>query len=422
MGTSILDKAKRLPIAYQFAKRALDLAPNISATWTNMGRLCEELYQLKDAETSYKKAVMLSKKPAILALNLNNLSSFYSTTGNWKEGKKIASQALEIEPDNGKARGNLGINQLALREWKEGWVNYGAILGSEYRKLTKYRNEPEWNGEPGKSVVVYGEQGLGDELSFASMIPDAMKVCSKVIIDCDHRLTGLFKRSFKGAKVYGTRWEKELQWDEEDRSPDYSISIGQLGKIFRNSDSDFTGDPYLVPEQERHVMWSEYFKTKGKPVIGIAWSGGLSWTADRYRRWRLEELQPIFDAVDAHWVSLQYKDCKKEIEAFKGAEIHDYPFATLSKDYDDTAGLVSACDLVITMQTSVAHLSAAMGIETWTFVNGFAPQWRYGEADREDCIWYDSMKLFRQKNGKWPIDEAARALRVRYSVPMLKRA
>jgi tetratricopeptide (TPR) repeat protein len=414
MGVSIQDKARHLAIAYQMAKRCVDLAPNLSSSWTNFGRLCEELYQLDEAEKAYIKAISLSTKPQFKALNLNNLSSLYATTGRWAKAEEFALKSLDLEPNNGKARGNLGIAQLGQRKWVPGWDNYGSIIGSEYRKLVKYRDEPDWDGTPGKTVVVYGEQGLGDELSFASMIPDAIKVCKKVLLDCDHRLEGLFKRSFPQAKVYGTRWKREIEWDEEDKNPDYSISIGQLGSFFRKKNEDFPGSPYLVPERERWLMWTEYLKAKQKPIIGIAWSGGLQWTAERFRKWKLEELQPIFDSVDAHWVSLQYKDSEEEIRNFNGAKIHSYPFATYSKDYDDTAGLVSACDLVITMQTSVAHLSAALGIETWTFVNQYAPQWRYGEG--EDCPWYKSMKIYRQKNGKWPIDEAARVLKLRYSI------
>lgn len=412
---SIFDRARRLTQAYQFARRAVDVAPQLSASWTNYGRLSEELYQLNDAERAYKMAVQLSTKRPVLALNLNNLSSFYATTGRWELAEKTASDALAIDPGSHKARGNLGIAQLAQHKWRAGWPNYGAILGSEYRKLVKYRDEPEWDGTPGKVVVVTGEQGLGDELSFASMIPDAVKACKRVIVDCDARLTGLFKRSFSRAKVYGTRLDKDVQWDEEDTKPDYSISIGQLGTLFRNEESDFTGEPYLVPDKERHIMWREYFKTKQSPVIGIAWSGGLDWTGNRYRRWQLSQLQPLFDAVNAHWVSLQYKDAEAEIRSFDGADIHQYKMATLAKDYDETAGLVSACDLVICMQTSVGHLAASMGIPTWCFVNTIAPQWRYGTGDT--LPWYKSMRLFRQReDGSWPIEEAARMLKVRFSV------
>lgn len=421
LATTILDKARRLTTAYQFAGRCIELAPHMPECWTNFGRISEELYQLEDAERAYKKAIQLSVKPRTLALNLNNLSSFYATTGQWKLAEKTAKECLEIEPESKKAKGNLGIAQLATHQWKEGWPNYGEILGSDQRRFVKYRDEPEWNGEPDKTVVIYGEQGLGDELSFASMLPDAIKISKKVIVDCDERLVGLFKRSFPKAKIYGTRWKKEIDWDEEDQHPDYSISIGQLGRIFRNSDRDFTGEPYLVPDRERHVMWREYFKVKPTPVIGIAWSGGLDWTAKRFRKWELHELQPLFDSVNAHWVSLQYKDASEEINGYYGAQISQYPFATLSKDYDETAGLVSACDLVICMQTSVGHLSAAMGIETWAFVNSTAPQWRYGEGDT--VPWYRAMHVFRQRVDKsWPIDEAARILQLRYSGHQLKSA
>ena len=415
LATAILEKARRLPTAYQFAKRAVDLAPKMSATWTNFGRVSEALYQLDDAEKAHKLAIQLSSKPESLSLNLNNLAAFYVTTGKWDMAKKVANDCLAADPNSRKAKGNLGIAQLATHEWKEGWVNYGQILGSDHRKIIKYRakDEPEWDGTPGKTVVVYGEQGLGDELSFASMLPDAINVCEKVIVDCDERLEGIFKRSFPKAKIYGTRWKRDAAWDKEDMNPDYSIAVGQLGKLFRNSDSDFTGDPYLVPDMERHIMWREYFKTKPNPVIGLAWSGGLDWTAKRYRRWALSQLQPLFDSVNAHWVCLQYKDAEDEIKSFAGAEIHQYKYATLTKDYDDTAALVSACDLVIGMQTSVCHLAAAMGIETWGFVNSVSPNWREGTGDT--VPWYSSMKVFRQEpNGYWPIEDAARVLKLRY--------
>lgn len=417
MATSILDKARRHTTAYQFAERAVRLAPKISATWTNYGRISEQLCQFEEAEKAFNMAVQLSGKPESLALNLNNLAALYVTTGRWEQAIKTANDCLKVDPENKKAKGNLGVAQLAVKDWKNGWENYGQILGSDHRKIIKYRSkdEPEWDGTPDKTVVIYGEQGLGDELSFASMVPDAIRICKKVIIDCDDRLEGIFKRSFPKAKIYGTRNKHEIAWDKEDCNPDYSIAIGQLGKIFRNSDSDFTGDPYLVPDKERHVMWREYFKTKPSPVIGIAWSGGLPWTGDRYRRWTLDKLQPLFDSVNAHWVCLEYKDAEKEINSFAGAEINQYKYATLTKNYDDTAGLVSACDLVIGMQTSVCHLAAAMGIETWVFSNVMTPQWRYGKAEDDTVPWYSSMKVFKQQpNGYWPIEDAARVLKLRY--------
>lgn len=420
LGTSILDKWKKISLAYQLARRAVDLSPGISAVWTNFGRVSEELYQLKDAEFAFGKAVELSKNDETKSMNLNNLSAMLATSGRWSDTERVARKAISLNPDNLKAYGNLGLALLGQRKWKEGWENYGRILGTEQRKVLKYGDEPKWDGTPGLTVVIHGEQGLGDEQSFASMIPDALKVCKKVIIDCDHRLEGLFRRSFPTAVVYGTRWDKEgLEWRPEDRDFDASIPVGELGALFRLKDGDFPGTPYLRPDPDRVTMWKALFDTKRKPTIGIAWTGGLQWTGARFRQWKLKELQPFFDAVDAHWVSLQYKDAEDEIKA-SGMPIEQYKFATLSKDYDDTAGLVAACDLLICMDTSVVHLGAAMGVETWAFVSKLS-QWRWGEGDT--IPWYKSMKVYRQKpNLEWPIQDAAKILKLRYGSLELKRA
>lgn len=416
-GTYILDKWKKLTLAYFLARRAVDLAPNLCAAWQNYGRVCDELYLIDEAEAGYLKAVELAKRPKDYAMNLNNLASLMNCEGEWKRAEELALKTLEFEPENRKAQGNLGIAYLAQHKWAEGWDKYGCILGSEYRKFVKYADEPEWDGSPGKTVVIYGEQGIGDELSFASMVPDAIKVCKKVIIDCDERLVGLFKRSFPQAKVYGTRWAKTLDWDKEDQDFDASIAIGQLGKHFRLKDEDFPGTPYLKADPEKVLMWREYFKTKGKPVIGIAWTGGLQWTAAKFRKWRLESMKPFMDVVDAHWVSLQYKDATEEIES-SGLPVTEYKLHTLSRDYDDTAALVQACDMVICMQTSVGHLAGALGKDVWVFVSRFS-QWRYG-MDADTVPWYKSMRLFRcGEDGVWPIKEASKVLALRYSVPRI---
>src|SRR5262245_26781887 len=289
LGASLHEKARLFPIAYQMARRCIDLAPWASEVWTNYGRISEQLYQLEDAEAAYRKAVMLSRKPTSLALNLNNLSAFYNITGEWEKAEETAKQCLALAPDSRKGRGNLGLCQLARHQWVPGWENYGAILGSEYRKYIKIHDEPDWKAEPGKVVLIYGEQGIGDEVSFASMIPDAIAQAERVILDCDRRLEGLYRRSFPTAKVYGARGQDQAVVDAEDAKPDYSISIGQLGALFRLKDSDFPGVPYLVPDPERMQMWKSYLADKRKPVIGIAWSGGLQHTGAKYRRWTLEQ-------------------------------------------------------------------------------------------------------------------------------------
>jgi ADP-heptose:LPS heptosyltransferase len=152
-------------------------------------------------------------------------------------------------------------------------------------------------------------------------------------------------------------------------------------------------------------MWKSLFASKGKPVIGVAWSGGTWANAGRHRQMPLAEWAPLFEAVDAHWVSLQYKSAAAEIV---GTPVVEYPYATLTKDYDDTAALVAACDLVICVQTSVGHLAGALGVPAWVLVPK-QTQWRYGE-DYTDTPWYRSVKLYRAHTG-WPIQTLTADLR-----------
>jgi len=228
---------------------------------------------------------------------------------------------------------------------------------------------------------------------------------SRIILDVDARLENLFKRSFPDATVYGTREAKDLTWDEKDQKIDYSLPMLQLAEYFRNTTEDFPGCPYLQPDPDRALMWKSLFQSKGKTCIGIAWKGGIPRTGSRFRQLTLEQLYPLMKSVDAHWVSLQYKDSTKEIEAFKKAhpdiDIAEYPHACENKqDYDDTVALISALDHMVIMQTAVGHVAGAVGTPCWTFVPTNS-QWRYGEG-YEDFPWCKSVRLIRQnKRGEW---------------------
>jgi len=404
IGSFIMEKANKLPVAWQMARRVTELEPNRFMGWNGFGRISDQLWLMDIAERAHKKAVKFSTKNAEKSLALMNLACLYINQGRFREGESLLKQSLMLNPESRKSHFNLGICQLAQRNWKDGWENYNYSLGSEYRKYIKYKDEATWDGQEGLTVALYGEQGLGDEISFASMVPDAIRDSSKVILDVDPRLKGLFQRSFPTAKVYGTRNDSHIIWDEEDTHIDASLSFGGLGGIYRKTEESFTGQPYLKTDPERVKMYRALLENKQKPRIGIAWTGGVSRSGNRFRQWSLEELMPLFTRVDAHWVCLQYKDASKEIDEFKKShpdiDIVQYPYATLTKDYDDTAALVDALDIVVCVQTAVAHLCGAIGKECIVCVPKNS-QWRYGESG--DYIpWYRSVKVMRQQNlGEW---------------------
>ncbi len=363
----IQEKARRWTVAYQFAERAVHAAPNIAGSWLIFGRMCDLLYRFQEAEMAYKKALALAPNPHNKAIAMMNLGGLFYTMARWEDSEEWSRKALEIAPSSVKAKGNLGMACLAQRKWSEGWRMYDAIIGLDTRVQVKYGDEPTWAGEKNKTVVVHGEQGLGDEVTFSSFLPDLIRDSKKVIIDCDHRLEGLFKRSFPKASVHGTRWAKagDATWPEEDHKFDSSITMGGLGKYYRTRDAQFTKTPHLIPDPERVKMWKGLFDTM-RPVYGIAWSGGLLWTGEKFRTLTLEQLKPLLGSVHANWVSLQYKDASKEIEAFTKANprisVKQYPFGTLTKDYDDTAAMIAAMDGIVSVPTSIVHLASALGV------------------------------------------------------------
>lgn len=408
----IMRRWGHLPQAYHFGRAATQVWASEFSGWLNFGHAASELWLTKEAEHAYRRAIKLCKNERDQKDIWLNLSALYLDNGMYDKAEALTREILAVDPEHRSANANLGFCLLAKRDWS-GWKGYHNTIGTDWRPKVQYRDEPEWAGEPDKNVVLYADQGLGDEISFASMVPDAAKVCKKLILDCDKRLEGLFRRSFPNVKVYGTRTDKEAKWDKQDWQIDASLPLGQIGEFFRTKDSDFPGTPYLTPDLDRVKMWKGMFHDKGKPIIGIAWTGGIPKTNARNRRLGLEDFLPVFNSVDAHFVSLQYKDAQGEIDDFlvrhPGIDLKQYAFGTLTKDYDDTAALIACMDHVLCMQTAVAHTAGALGVPV-TVLLPVATQWRYGNS--EDSIpWYKSLKVIRQANtGSWS-SEIERAVR-----------
>jgi hypothetical protein len=161
--------------------------------------------------------------------------------------------------------------------------------------------------------VVYGEQGLGDEIMYASCLPDVMQDCN-VIVECDPRLEGLFRRSFPQASVYGTRRKQAVAWPSK-HTFDANCAIGRLPMFYRPSPTSCPGTAYLIADTERRVQWRALFDSLGpKPKVGLCWTGGRRNTYAKERAVGLESLRPLIESIEADWISLQYKDPTSEIE------------------------------------------------------------------------------------------------------------
>ena len=414
--TYIMLSSHKPTLAYNMAKRVIQLAPKNAAGWLNLGMAANDMWRSEEALRCNLRGLKYSTNDKQISMLCVNAASVLIDTGKFKEAEKYCRRALEHNPDSEKAVANLGFCELAQRKWQDGWKHYHKTIGCEWRPRQDYGGEPEWDGKGKGTIVIWADQGLGDVISAASMIPDLIKWAnendSRIILDVDRRLEGLFKRSFPEATVYGTRGKNALQWAAEDREIHYSLPIMQLGEFFRNKDEDFPGTPYLVPDPDRVMQWKALFDAKKRPAIGLAWSGGIERTGARYRKVGLDKLKPVIDAVDAHWVSLQYLPAHKEIE---GTPVVEYKHGTLTQDYDDTVAMVAALDHVFAVHTTVIHVAGALGIPCWTLVPNNS-QWRYGQGC-EDYVWAKSVRLIRQQRpGQWgnEIKEAAGELSALY--------
>jgi Tetratricopeptide repeat len=384
-----------LPLAYQIYRRAIAMYPDRREMWNNLSRCADELHRYEEALGISLKSLEVD---ANYAPGYSNVACSLINLGRYAEALKYAEAGLEIAPEDRNCLCNKGFALLGLQQWDKAWEFYEHTLGHRYRLEWIYGEEPRWDGSKDKVVIVYGEQGLGDELMYAQCLPEAIRDCRSVLLDCDHRLAGLFQRSFPHAGVHGTRRRNEVAWLNGIHY-DARCAIGSLASIYRKTPESFFRSPYLVADPERRKMWRALFKGYAKPVIGIAWTGGRSVTGEKFRRMDLSDFLPLMRAFDATWVSLEWKDRSEEIEKFRnehGILVHDYPWIHKSEDYDDTAAMAAELDMVVGAGTASLHLAGALGIPTVCLVPKY-PQWVFAG---EDMPWYGCMRLVKQKMGQ----------------------
>jgi tetratricopeptide (TPR) repeat protein len=404
LGKSYMD-GNRFYDASVVLEKALGMDDKFPGAWGAVAQCYAEMAAHTDI--FYDKAIAASQK----AIDGNPDDSMgYVTMSfadlmkcNYDRAYEYAQKGLKVSgaSQSKAAMFNMAIAMLANHMWEDGWFCYDRTLAARYLSRGNAKpgipdyGLPLWDGSAAK-VLIAGEQGLGDELMFSSMIPDIQKDTG-IVIDCDPKLDGLFERSFR-CETHGTKYADDAPWKKLTDAK-FWLPMGSLGAFYRSKAEDFPRRPYLVADPQRRIQWRALLDSiSGKPKVGIAWSGGMRQTGEIYRSLSIPELAPILD-YDVEWVSLQYKNAD-QVPYF----MHHWPQAVQGSSYDDTAALIAELDLVISVQTSVVHCAGALGKETLCLL-GNRPQWRYG-AFGDEMLWYGSVKLLRQNaDGEWPFDQ-----------------
>ena len=334
-----------------------------------------------------------------------NIGATYVQRGRWREAIEWCSRSLKLNPENHIARISHGFASLSLGRWQEAWQFSEALYGNHLQIRvynTQENEEPRWDGTPDKTVVVQCDQGVGDIIMFAQLLPRLQKDCKHVIVECAERMAGMFRRCFPGLTVYGTLKQQKVAWPA-DHKIDASIHISYLGKFYLHKDSDFARKAYLTPDADKLAKWKAWLEQFPKPWRGIAWKGGIAATQTHLRSVSLSDYSDTLHKPGTN-IDLSYHDSAREVALWN---LEHEPQVIRPRvdtsDYDDTIALIAALDDVVTVTTTVAHVCGALGKRAHVLVPAVA-QWRYAYQFQggTELIWYpeNSVRLWRQKPGE----------------------
>ncbi len=407
----VLHRLGRLNSAAASLQRCIDLGSDTDGQlWTTIGANQRHLGQLDEALVSLERAISLTGSTAA---SHSNLGVVLMQMGRFDESIEHFRRTLELEPDNAMYHGYMAYALLTAGRLEESWDDWEYGIDDGPRGKERNTGVPRWTpDEPDVRVLTYREQGVGDEIMFASCYPDLIEAAREVVIETDPRVVELFARSFPGAEVRAQTFEasgKETMHDFE-----RVIPAGSLYRYFRPSLEHFPDRrAYLVPDPGRVAAWKDRLHEFGHgPYVGISWRSKIKTAERRLEYTRIEDWGPIFAIKGATWVNLQYDKCESELldaESRFGVRIARWSWLDLMNDFEDVAALISALDLVVAPHNAVAMLGGALGIRTIATGNAFG----WAQLGTDSYPWMPSLELAHRQPGEtWdgPIATAARAV------------
>ncbi len=415
---ALLLEAEDVDGAITAFEQAVALEPSDPSGHSNLGYLLfRDRADYADGAAHIQRAVEL--EPSNIGY-LCNLTMVLAHQGEFERALALCDQILAARPDMHEVRLNRGLLLLKLGRFEAGWPDYEArkLVRSNY--VSRNLPWPQWQGEPlqGKTLLIHGEQGLGDEVMFASCIKEIIDQAGGCVIECAPRLEALFRRSFPAATVVpGKQTSAPPAWIDHAPKVDLEISSGSLPlRLGRDWGRFPQHRGYLRPDPASAERWRHRLDEIGPGLkVGLSWRGGLPSTRRTLRSIELSTLVPLWSVPNTHFIDLQYGDTAEErrcLTADYGAILHSWPGVV--DDLDETAALVSQMDLVISVCTAVIHFAGALGRDVWVLVPT-VPEWRY-QAQGDSIPWYPSARLIRQSvAGDWRvvIDEATSRLEQR---------
>jgi tetratricopeptide (TPR) repeat protein len=376
LATTLMDQ-DALDEADKALKRALLLAPALAEAANSTGFLQFNRLDYDAARRWFNRAILLAPGYAAPETGLAELAYF---SGDIETSLKHSEAALRLAPDEPQIHLRHAIRLLAAGRLEEGWRE------REWRhkapdRVRRLGLPPNWQGEPlaGKRLLICAEEGVGDEILYASIYHDVMAAGAELVVECDARLLPVLRRAFPEALVHpyaragdGFRPVQKYDWLPKDHPVDYAIDAGSLALHFRRTLGDFAGEPYLKADPERVRTVRETMGRKGDGLkVALAWRSRNRTAFRDIHYTALSDWLPVLREPGIDVFSIQYGDgWEEEIEALSketGFGPHILPDLDLTDDFDDILAIVSAADILICPSSALGWVGGALGKPTWLF-------------------------------------------------------
>jgi hypothetical protein len=388
--------------------------------WSTLGSTLEALEKRELAREALDEAVRVD--PTVSDI-WDQIAGTYVNDGQPQMCIAAARKALELNPNNVIGRKHLGLGLLEAGEWAEAWPLM------ESRKLIRdYQRPvyplPQWKGQKVDTLIVHGEQGIGDELMYLSLIHRIRDRARRMILEVTPRLVPLLRRSFSqlGCEVYGSMDEVAanggMKVEEtkgahaadlssvldlshitigDDSAKPSIVSNASLPYVLGLGRTQVRSPGYLLPDATRVNYWSERLRAEaaGRPVIGIAWEGGVRKTHKKVRNPPFEMWAPIVGDPRFYWVSVQYTHGETANKSMPGT-VH---YQQAIDDLDEQAALISALDVLVSVPQTAVHIAGALAMPTIAVVSS-KPRWDFC-SDSDEMPWWESVSMIRQQGAEW---------------------
>ena len=403
LGLALYEK-RDIDEAIVYFQRALQINPDYPEAYNNLGNALRIKGQSDEALDCYQKALEINPN---YPEAYNNLGNILKEKGNIDEALACFDKALRIQPDFASAHWNKALAFLLSGDFKQGWKEYPWFWRVK-GVIPRNYNQPVWDGSNINEarIFLYAEQGFGDTIQFIRYIPLVARRFKEVIIECQEELVSLVK-NIKEICIVIPKGEGIPEFDVH-------CSLLMLPVIFDTSLESIPADvPYITVDPNISLKWHGKLQGDTSQLkIGLGWAGGHTGRTLHERSCSLDLFSVLGEFNNISFYNLQKGEAAEQAKSpLEGMKIID--FMDEISDFEDTAGLIENLDLVISVDTAVAHLAGALGKPVWTLLS-YAADWRW-MLNRDDSPWYPTMRLFRQLSmGDWKsvIAQVAEELRL----------